>query len=63
MEGHSGPVLAVVISSDDRRVYSASSDQSVRVWEVTFIEVQYVAALIAAPPPPARVRGWAATQL
>ena len=56
-------MLAVVISSDDRRVYSASSDQSVRVWEVTFIEVQYVAALIAAPPPPARVRGWAATQL
>lgn len=36
MEGHSGPVLSLVISSDDRRVYSASSDASIRVWEVTF---------------------------
>ena len=38
MEGHSGPVLAVCISSDNRRVYSASSDNSIRVWEVTFAE-------------------------
>ena len=38
MEGHSGPVLAVAISADDRRVYSASSDNSVRIWEVTFTE-------------------------
>lgn len=38
MEGHSGPVLAVAMSADDRRVYSASSDNSVRIWEVRFTE-------------------------
>ena len=34
LEGHTGPVLSVVMSDDDSELVSSSSDGKVRVWSV-----------------------------
>ena len=39
---HGGHIMAVAYSSDGTRIASASSDNTIRVWDVAKIEARYV---------------------
>ena len=45
LEGHTGPVLAVAISTDGAKIVSGSEDKTMRVWSVETGEVQPVIQL------------------
>src|SRR5205814_7856274 len=63
LAGHAGPVSALRFSADGARLYSASADKSIRVWnpaEKKFVgridtptPVAALAAITFQPPPPA----------